>query len=221
LSPVSSTTLAEDDPDAWLEATLSRLDDWGLILDSDPKLPSWPSLVVDRRVRGSWWADPQAHLIHEVGGRLTGHADVLHVVLVSGKRTCVHRRLWPAFVAVVISEDRWKLEGLSRAAQALRKRLAGEPNLYADEPDMPSTSVRENGRAMRQLEERLLAAGGSMHTARGSHAKFVTRWDTWMAERNLSRPAMSAIEGQDELDECLVRLNREFDGHGTLPWWRS
>lgn len=219
---MGSKLLAEDDPDAWLEATVARLADWGLILDSDPKLPSWPSLVVDRPVRGSWWADPQAHLIHEVGERLVHHADVLHVVLVSGKRTCLHRRLWPAFLAVAISDDRWKHERLSRAAQMLLDRLAGEPTLYADEPDMPSTSVRENGRAMRQLEERLLAAGGSIHTPRGAHAKFVTRWDTWMAERKLSRPSLiTAIEGQGDLDECLVRLNGEFDGHGTLPWWRS
>jgi hypothetical protein len=218
---VSATVLAEDDPNAWLAGALARLNEWGLILDSDPKLPSWPSLIVERPVRGSWWADPQVHLIHEVGAKLTSHADVLHVVLVSGKRTCVHRRLWPAFLAVAVSQDRWKLDGLSRVARALWERLAVEPHLYADEPDMPSSSVKENGRAMRLLEERLLAAGGSMHTPRGSHAKFLTRWDTWMEERNLSRPAITAIEGQDELDACLGRLNREFDGHGTLPWWRS
>jgi hypothetical protein len=209
------------DPAAWLEATLAHLDDWGMILDSDSRLPSWPSLIVERPVRGSWWADPQVHLIHDLGTRLVSHIDVLHVVLVSGKRTCVHRRLWPAFLAVATSDDSWKLEGVSAAARTLWERLAREPHLYADDPDMPSTSVRENGRAMRQLEERLLAAGADVHTPRGSHAKFVTRWDVWMLERNLTRPTLTAIEGQSQLDEWLDRLNREFGGHGTLPWWRS
>ena len=217
---MGSTVLASDDPDAWLAATVARLDQWGLILDSDPTLPSWPSLVVGRRVRGSWWADPQVHLIHDLGSKLVNHADVLHVVLVSGKRTCVHRRLWPAFLAVAIADEPWKLEGLTRSARILLERLAREHKLFADEPDMPSTSVRENGRAMRQLEAQLLAAGGDTHTPRGSHAKFLARWDVWMVERKLSAPAMTAVQGRDQLDDCLDRLNREFGGHGTLPWWR-
>jgi len=217
---VSSKLLAQRDAAAWLEVALARLEDWGLILDSDPELPSWPSLVVERPVRGSWWADPEVHLIHEVGSKLIEHPDVLHVVLVSGKLTCVHRRLWPAYLAVALAEEDWKYEQLSRTALTLSDHLRGEPHLYADEPDLPSTSVKANGRAMRELEARLLAAGGSVHTPRGSHAKSLTAWETWMAERNLPRPTLYASEGRRQLDACLERLNQEFDGHGTLPWWR-
>jgi hypothetical protein len=217
---VQPKLLAERDPDAWLESALAQLTEWGLILDSDPELPSWPSLVVERPVRGSWWADPMVHLIHDTGSRLVDHEDVMHVVLVSGKRTSVHRRLWPAFLSVAVSVDSWKLNGLSRSAHAIWERVRRDSRVYADEPDLPSTSVRENGRSMHSLEVRMLCAGGDVHTPRGSHAKFVVGWETWMADRNLSTPDLSAHAGRQELDECLDRLNREFGGHGTLPWRR-
>ena len=160
------------------------------------------------------------HVIHDLGSRLIDHQDVLHVVLVSGKRTCVHRRLWPALLAVALSTERWKFDGLHRPARAIWHLVQKQSRIYADEPGLPSTSVRENGRSMRELEERMLCAGGDVHTPRGSHAKFVATWETWMAERNLTKPDLSARAGSKEIDDCLERLNREFGGHGTLPWWR-
>lgn len=213
--------LARRDPDKWLRWAIARLDEWGLVLDSDPRLPSWTSLVVERTVRGSWWADPEVHLIHSLGSRFTGHRDVLHVRLVSGKMTCLHRRLWPAFLAVAASREGWKVDGLSQAGEAMRARLRFHHRLTADDPDLPSTSVKANGAAMRELEGRLLCVGGDMHTARGSHVKYVTTWAVWRAEMKLPKPTLSAADGRKQLDACLDRLNREFDGHGGLPWWRA
>ena len=194
---------------------------WGLVLDSDPRLPSWPSLVVERAIRGSWWADPEVHLIHDVGTRIVQHPDVLHTVLVSAKLTCVHRRLWPAFHAVALASEAWKLEGLAPSARRILDLIpAGQP-LHADDEGLPSSSAKENGRLMRQLEARLLCAGGDVHTPRGAHVKFVIGWNAWIRERGMSVPEISALEGRRQLDECLDRLNGEFSGHSTLPWWRS
>jgi hypothetical protein len=218
---VTADLLARRDPDQWLASAIERLDEWGLVLDSDPKLPSLPSLVVERTVRGSWWADPEVHLIHRLGSRFTQHEDVLHVVLVSGKLTCVHRRLWPAFLAVALGNEQWKVDGLSTAGKGMLARLRREQRLTADEPDLPSTSVKANGAAMRELESRLLCAGGDVHTSRGSHAKYVTTWAAWQAQQALPTPNFSAEEGRRQLDECLDRLNRESGGRGRLPWWRS
>lgn len=215
---MSSKTAAEIDPDAWLEAALARLDEWGLILDSDPKLPSWPSLVVEHQVRGSWWSDPDVQLIDEVGSRLVNHPDVFHVVLVSGKLTCLHRRLWEAFLAVALADEDWKFRGLSAAARTVLELTRAGGRLSADEAGLPSTDAKQNGRLMRELERRLLCAGGSMHTARGAHVKFVIGWETWMAEHDLPAPRLPAESGRRQLDECLAALNRQFDGHGTLPW---
>lgn len=191
------------------------------MLDSDPTLPSWPSLVVERSVRGSWWADPEVHLINAIGSRFTEHADVLHSVFVSGKLTCVHRRLWPAFLAVALAREDWKLKGLSPGARTVWDRLRRSERLHADEPGLPTESVKANGRFMRELEGRLLCAGGSVHTPRGSHAKYVTTWEAWMRERSLPAPRISVADGRSQLDDCVDRLNREFAGRGTLPWGRT
>lgn len=212
--------LAKRDQDGWVKWAIARLDEWGLVLDSDPKLPSVASMVVERPVRGSWWADRDVHLIYECGARLVAHPDVLHVVLVSAKRTCVHRRLWPAFLAVALADEDWKLRGLSPAAREMWKRLQTHGRLVADEPGLPSTNARANSAAMRELEARLLCAGGNVHTQRGAHAKFVTTWDAWLAERRLPAQRIPGAEGRAQLEACLERLNREFSGHGTLPWRR-
>jgi hypothetical protein len=217
---IRTDLLARRDLDRWLEWAIGRLDDWGLVLDSDPVLPSLASLVVERPIRGSWWADPEAHLIYRARSSFVSHEDVLHVVLVSGKLTCIHRRLWPAFLAVALGVDDWKLDGLTPIEQAMWTRLRLDKRVTADEPGLPSTSARANGAAMRELESRLLCAGGNVHTARGSHAKYVTTWDAWRAEMRLPDPRLSAEEGRRQLDECMDRLNREFRGRGTLPWWR-
>ncbi|HET7419236.1 MAG TPA: hypothetical protein VFL27_02525 [Candidatus Dormibacteraeota bacterium] len=211
--------LARRDPDAWLESVLDRLDKWGLMLDSDPMLPSWPALAVDSPIDGSWWSHPEAHLIHSAGGRLFAHPDVLHVVLVSGKRTCVHRRLHESFIAVAVAGDDWKLAGLPPESRRMLESLRAAGRLFADDAGLPSPDVRRNGRLMRELERRLLCAGGDVHTARGAHAKFVMTWDEWLKERKLRAPRLSAATGRRRLDECLRRLNGLFGGHGTLPWW--
>lgn len=191
------------------------------MLSSDQALPSLPSLVVERDVRGSWWADPEASLIYESARRLAAHPDVIQVVLVSAKLTYLHKRLAPALQAVALDQAEWKFEGISPHARAIWERLQQEPRLYADEPGLPTTDARQNGRLMRELEARLLCAGGNVHTPRGSHAKYAVRWDQWMAERKLLKPRMSAQTGMKRLDECLDRLNVEFGGHGKMPWWRG
>jgi hypothetical protein len=217
----AQTTLARRDPDGWLQAAVVRLQEWGLMLASDQALPSLPSLVVERHVAGSWWADPEANLIYQSARRLAGHPDVVYVVLVSAKLTYLHKRLAPALLAVALNDADWKFAGLPPPARAIWERLKQEPLLYADEPGLPAADVRQNGRLMRDLEARLLCAGGNVHTLRGSHAKFAIRWDAWMSGRKLAKPRISAETGTKRLDECLDRLNLEFGGHGKMPWWRA
>ena len=163
-------------------------------------------------MHGSWWADPDVHLINALGTRFTQHLDVLHAVLVSGKLTSIHRRLWPAFLAVAVAREDWKLEGLSSGARSVWDRLQRSERLNADEPGLPTESAKANGRFMRELESRLLCAGGSVHTPRGAHAKYVITWKAWMRERVLPASLISAAEGRGQLDDCVARLNREFAG---------
>ena len=51
-------------------------------------------------IRGSWWAHARGREIFAVTRALRNHPDVLVCRLVGGKITYVHRRLWPALVAM-------------------------------------------------------------------------------------------------------------------------
>src|ERR1700681_4423049 len=43
----------------------ARLKNDGLLLKSDPRLPSVAGLVAGEAIRGSWWAHPAAHAIFQ------------------------------------------------------------------------------------------------------------------------------------------------------------
>jgi hypothetical protein len=61
-------------------------------------LPTLTEAIAGEPIRGSWWGHPQGRRIFAILGRVTDSDDVLVCRLVDGKRTIVHRRLWPALV---------------------------------------------------------------------------------------------------------------------------
>jgi hypothetical protein len=63
-------------------------------------IPSLAEAIVGRPIRGSWWAHRDSHAIFALLGAVSESKDVLTCRLVDGKVTLVHRRLWPALVAV-------------------------------------------------------------------------------------------------------------------------
>lgn len=189
-------------------AVLRELERRGLLLDTDPKLPSLVALVAGGPVRGSWWGHPLGHTIFATGEALFLHRDVLLVKLVSGKATWVHRRLWPALLAVARSREPWQTEGLSEPARALLTLVERDGE------------ARGAGPVALELETRLLARGEQAHTASGRHAKILESWERWAAR---VRPAVATIspeQGRRELEGILEGLNASHDGRGRLPWQR-
>ena len=91
-----------------LQTTLSALQRFGILLQSDSKLPSVVGLVAGQPVRGSWWSHARSHDIHAVLTWLADEPDVLAAKLVSGKVTFVHRRLWPALSSVGRAGESWQ-----------------------------------------------------------------------------------------------------------------
>ena len=102
---------------------LARLKNDGLLLKSDPRLPSVAGLVAGEAIRGSWWAHPAAHAIFQELQRLAAHPDVLMVKLVAGKDTLVHRRLWPELLAIALAGEPWQLRGLPAASRLLYEKV--------------------------------------------------------------------------------------------------
>ncbi len=104
-----------------LDDLVDRLQEFDLLLDTDPKFPSISGLVVGDSVRGSWWAHPQAHEVFRLACDLRAHRDVLMVKLISGKVTLIHRPLWPAIYAIGTAREPWQMSGQSKEAKALSK----------------------------------------------------------------------------------------------------
>ena len=188
---------------------LRELERHGLLLVTDARLPSLVALVAGEPVRGSWWGHPQAHQIYAAAIQLEDHPDVAAVKLVSGKVTFVHRRLWPALLAVATARERWQMRGLSASARRLLDRVEAEGVL-------DSAAVRRTGREARELEGRLLVRAQSVHTESGAHAMELESWNHWAARVRVRR-ARDRAAATRALEDALRAMAGEH-GAGRLPW---
>ena len=111
------------------ERVLRALARQGLLLLQDPRLPSVAGLVAGGPVHGSWWGHPKGQQIFRVSEWLADHPEVLVNRLVSRKVTYVHRRLWPAILAVARAraQEQARNDRARRADARGRRRHAGAP----------------------------------------------------------------------------------------------
>jgi hypothetical protein len=112
------------------QIVLDALSKTGLLLKQDKVVPNVVTLVTGEALRTSWWSHPKGRLIFAVLAELADSPDVLCVKLLSGKDTLVHRRLWPALLAVVTAGEAWQSRGLSAAGRKLLARV-NEPGRSA------------------------------------------------------------------------------------------
>ncbi len=183
---------------------IDAFEDRGLLLAADVTLPSVATIVAGEPIRGSWWGHPKSHAIFAAISGLARHPDAIAIPLVSGKVTFVHRRLWPALVAVACAREPWQTAKLSPKARALLKRVdtAGE--------------LQASGDAVRELERRLLVRTAQVHTDAGSHAKQVERWDRW-ARRVGVKPATDVADARRQIENAVSALGPSTS-RVTLPW---
>lgn len=199
-----------------------ELQRYGILLESDPRLPSVASLIAGEPMRGSWWGHPCGEAIFRVTRQLAAHPDVIVTKLVSGKVTYVHRGLWPALVAVGCSREPWQLDALSPEAQSLLEVVTREGELRTD--DIPWTGgakARAPGEAARELERKLLVHSEELHTRSGAHAKRLETWERWASRIGFAGKKMTPELGKEKLEEVLAGLNRQYEAKGRLPWNRT
>ena len=134
---------------------------------SDAKRPSVVSLVIGGPAKGSWWSHPKGREIYALLEQLGQHPDLLAVKLIEGKVTFVHRRLWPAVLAIARARDDVQMKGLSPAARRLLARV--------DEKG----EVEAHGPVVKELESRLLVHAAQLHTKSGAHTILLTSWPLW------------------------------------------
>jgi hypothetical protein len=197
------------------------LERYGLLLFSDPALPSLVGMIVGEPLRTSWWGHPLGSVIYSAMNRLEDDPVVLSTKLVAGKVTYVHRRLWPAVLAVATAREAWQTSGLSPAARWLLEETDAQAAVPTDQVVVPA-SIGEGKRVAdlaRELERRLLVHATEIHTPSGAHAKVLQTWQRWAADVQLPEARPSAADARDELEECAARLAADVPGGvAQLPW---
>jgi hypothetical protein len=185
-----------------VDTLLTQLYSSGMLLQHDTVLLSLTTLVANAPITGSWWSDPRANQIYALLNTLAEHPDVLVVKLVRGKATFLHRRLWPALLAVACAREDWQFARLSEQARALYQAVEHQGVL------------RATGAMPKELERRLLVQSSEVHTERGHHERHLTSWGLW-AEQVGCAPIAPASLGRSQLEAALQTIGGSTD---MLPW---
>jgi len=186
------------------DKALSELARHGLLLQQDQTLPSVVGLIVGGPLASSWWNHPKAHRIFRCLGQMLDHVDVLATRLVAGKVTYLHRRLWPACVAVAMADEPWQRRGLSPEARKLLRQVTG------------GESVRATGAPAKELQARLLVHAEEVHTEHGQHEVLLRAWSE-LRSRLGSLPTLTPSAGREELERAVCAIGAPVD---RLPWRR-
>ena len=202
----------------YYQDVLRELNKWGLLLESDPKLPSVCTIITGEPMKGSWWSHPLAQTIFQVNARLDDHPDVLIAKLLAGKVTFVHRQFWPALLAVATSKGPWQMRNLPDTSQKVLKFLKNAESVRSDELKIGMVGRKELSESVRILERRLLIHSKQVHTERGAHAKVLESWESWAASAKLKVGEISSAEAKKPFEQSLQELNERFEGKVKLPW---
>lgn len=192
-------------------AVVAAIEGLGLLLLSDPKRKNAIQVLTGAFPRGSWWSHPDANRIYDILQTVEQHPDVLQAKLLAGKVTFIHRRLWPALLAVASAREGWQMDGLSPGAAKMLAGLEGAPGGEAEaaEPTEPPSRT-----AIKELEARLLAHSESVHSPTGQHVTRLESWTAW-ATRVGCKPAPSVGQGKLALEEAAAQLGPP---PAALPW---
>jgi hypothetical protein len=193
---------------------LEKLRDEGVLMLSDPALPSVVNLVAGPSVKGSWWGHPKGHEVYSQVGLLEAEPDVLVTRLVSGKVTYLHRNLWLDFLSVATAREPWQFRGLSRRSQHLLDKIDKEGEVRTDRVARIH-GVRESAR---ELESRLLVYSEEIHTERGFHAKVLMTWSRCPKLRGVKVRLVEPRKAMERLSALVEELNMKYHGSGSLPW---
>ena len=198
---------------------LDSLKEFGLLLESDAKLPSISGLIAGEPVRGSWWGHARAQQIFTVLQQIADHKDVLIVKLVMGKVTFVHRKLWPDIVSIGQARELWQMQKLSPAVKMLLDQIDEHGSLLTNALEWPSKfkSIKP-GEAVRELEKRLLIHSEEFHTASGAHAKQVETWEHWTKRVGFKNKPVAIDKAKRRLEKKIELLNELSGASAKLPW---
>ena len=205
-------------PKSQFSLVFRKLKHHGLLLESDPRLPSVCTVITGQPLSSSWWSHPLAQSIFRVNEQLVDHGDVLVTKLISGKVTFVHRRLWSEILAIGVAREAWQTKGLSPGALRLLKLVDERSSLRTDQLDWPGNARLKPGEVVRELEKRLLIHSEEFHTESGAHAKLIETWQRWAKRIGFTPKRILLVDAKKKFGEEIRAMNEEFGARARLPW---
>lgn len=138
----------------------------GLLLLQDKKLPSVVGIIIGESLSTSWWSHPRGQEIYGCLESLDDQAIATN--LINGKVTFVHKRFWPAVVAIGSSGEQWQKAGLGRDPKP------------------------------KEIRERLLQFAEEVHTESGRHETRLKPWADFARERGVVTIAAETARAEIE-----------------------
>lgn len=196
---------------------LTALKRHGLLLISDPNIPSVVSLVTGEKVKGSWWGHPKGNLIYNLLQEIEDSPDLISVKFFNKKLTLIERIHWNALYRMAIERDDWQLKKLTKEHLDLlslidrKKKLSAEDEIFKIGPS-------EVGKLASKLEERLLIFSESVHTDSGKHVRMLYTWPQVIKEKKHVVEKLSLDEAAQYFEEIAGQIEKESGFCPKLPW---
>ena len=200
---------------AILTKVLMAVEQYGLLMQADGKLPSVVTLTVGKPVRGSWWGHPKGDTIHIINNELKEHPDIITTYLVSRKITYVHRRVWSALFGVAMSGEPWQKKDIGLHARRIFKCVTQRDYVRSDDKSIfgkMSTVERRTG--IIELERRLLVHSIDTHTESGTHATTLQTWERCRVQKRFRGQPLA-------IDKAYRRIERMIEDWHIGPNVRS
>ena len=198
------------------DKVFAQLHEDGLLLLSDPDLPSVTGIITGEKIRGSWWSHELGQTIFTVSETIEDHKDVMIMKLISRKVTFVHRELWNEIYSIGVARERWQLRNLSPKARRALRILDSAGSLYSYKLRNAFAPVGPD--VARELESRLLVHAQQFHTESGKHARLIETWDVWAKGVGFRARAKDPVAARLSLEQRLADINKKYNGRGKLPW---
>jgi hypothetical protein len=132
------------------------IEEHGLVLFSGRgEAPSLVDAIAGSRVRGSWWGHSASKRIFRIANALEQSPDILWCRLLGGKRTLVHRRIWPALARLA---DELDPERIASVRQEHTDRGAHRNVVEPFANWVPPAIVKEGARLTREAARSMLPA---------------------------------------------------------------
>jgi hypothetical protein len=64
----------------------------------------------------------------------------------------------------------------------------------------------------------MLVFSAQFHSESGAHVRRLESWDHWSDRTRFSPGSVTPASARRALEQRIADLNREFAGHGRLPW---